>query len=127
MARGKTHIQVADLLDDAINRIEPLVPFMTQARPSSGGLRTAALRRGGAGNIRVLRRSRGGLKHVSHRSYRHCGDPDMPLHFRWPSSPTWRPLALGRWRDLGRCGRELLLGPEQLRPKTALLLLGSWA
>ena len=28
-------------------------------------------------------------------------------------------------RDLGLCGRELLLGPEKLRPKTALLLLGS--
>jgi hypothetical protein len=29
-------------------------------------------------------------------------------------------------RDLGRCGRELLLGPEQLRPKTtAVPLLGS--
>jgi hypothetical protein len=26
---------------------------------------------------------------------------------------------------LGLCGREILLGPEQLRPKTALLLLGS--
>ena len=30
-------------------------------------------------------------------------------------------------RDLGLCGRELVLGPEQLRPKTTLLLLGSLA
>jgi hypothetical protein len=30
-------------------------------------------------------------------------------------------------RDVGLCGRELVRGPEQLRPKTALLLLGSLA
>jgi hypothetical protein len=38
-----------------LDRIEPVVPFMTQARPSSGARRTAVLRRGGAENIRVLR------------------------------------------------------------------------